>query len=67
MIYFLYMKRINPHTYFASIGSKGGKKTLKNKGKEFYSRIGKIGRKKQIEAKKLLVDKLPLDKRLAQE
>jgi general stress protein YciG len=31
----------------SSLGKKGGKATLKRHGKEFYSKIGKLGAKKK--------------------
>lgn len=38
----------NEFNKFVLWGSKGGKKTLKNKGKEHFSKIGKMGRQKQL-------------------
>lgn len=42
------MKKKKEFNKFVLWGREGGKKTLKNKGKKHFSRIGKIGRARQL-------------------
>lgn len=53
--YLLYSRGMTKNKMAVELGRRGGLATKKKLGKEFYSKIGKKGRKKQTYAKKKII------------